>query len=238
MYLCCTQMTNVECHKNCIMKKYLVLALAVIVTLGTSASKVETCSIKSKLLNAKVQYNVYLPDGYDRSQYRYECSASDTDRSRPWQVSAFRTGISHTRTSGSIQTVISQISSRAYDIKPCAQRCTKSHKEVKKLFFSKIRLRFLAQNRDFFVLTDYILCKSDILCRSCANLCRRCANGLFLCRSENPLFTGISEVLCSVVQCCASFFSRTRTKEANNRQKKEPQTLHSGWDPAENRCYD
>lgn len=67
MYLCCTQMTNVECHKNCIMKKYLVLALAVIVTLGTSASNVETCSIKSKLLNAKVQYNVYLPDGYDRS---------------------------------------------------------------------------------------------------------------------------------------------------------------------------
>lgn len=67
MYLCCTQMTNVECHKNSIMKKYLVLALAVIVTLGTSASKVETCSIKSKMLNAKVQYNVYLPDGYDRS---------------------------------------------------------------------------------------------------------------------------------------------------------------------------
>lgn len=67
MYLCCTQMTNVECHKNCIMKKYLVLALAVIVTLGINASKVETCSIKSKLLNAKVQYNVYLPDGYDRS---------------------------------------------------------------------------------------------------------------------------------------------------------------------------
>ena len=51
------------------MKKYLLIALAVIVALGTNASRVETCSIQSKLLNAKVQYNVYLPDGYDKSEY-------------------------------------------------------------------------------------------------------------------------------------------------------------------------
>ena len=37
-------------------------------------------------------------DEHDRSQYRYEYSARDTDRSRLKQASAFRIGIGHTKT--------------------------------------------------------------------------------------------------------------------------------------------
>ena len=52
---------------GCIMKKYLLVVLVMAVALCANASKIETCSIQSRLLNAKVPYNVYLPDGYDRN---------------------------------------------------------------------------------------------------------------------------------------------------------------------------
>lgn len=53
------------------MKKHFLMALALMSVLATHAGKVVTDSIKSTVLNATVKYNIYLPDGFDKSQKKY-----------------------------------------------------------------------------------------------------------------------------------------------------------------------
>ena len=57
----------------CKMKKTLtLLSLAMLLpALSASAGKVVTDSLQSAVLNARVMYNVYLPDGFDTSGKQY-----------------------------------------------------------------------------------------------------------------------------------------------------------------------
>lgn len=67
-YLC--PIRYVICTMNMIglrMKRFLYSVIAVMVASSVSASRVETCSVDSRLLGTAVWYNVYLPDGYDGS---------------------------------------------------------------------------------------------------------------------------------------------------------------------------
>ena len=50
---------------------YLSLLLALVPALSARAGKVVTDSLQSKILGAQVKYNVYLPDGFDKSEQLY-----------------------------------------------------------------------------------------------------------------------------------------------------------------------
>ena len=63
---------KISSQKNFAMKTKLILfAVAWAVSLAANAGKVLTDSIVSKTLNATVKYNVYLPDGFDRTDKKY-----------------------------------------------------------------------------------------------------------------------------------------------------------------------
>lgn len=53
------------------MKKLLSVMLLSMLSLPTWAGRVVTDSVKSEVLGATVKYNVYLPDGFERSQQQY-----------------------------------------------------------------------------------------------------------------------------------------------------------------------
>jgi hypothetical protein len=75
--------------------------------------------------------------------------------------------------------------------------------------------------------TAFSLCRRDFFCATpifCAKFVHRCAGfvqtGHFLCRCGMPLFTGVPEDLCTVVQCCAAFYTRTRTRIKSRRHQR------------------
>ncbi|MBR4755615.1 MAG: esterase family protein [Bacteroidales bacterium] len=50
---------------------YLTLGLLLVPVLSAKAGKIVTDSLKSSILGAEIKYNVYLPDGYDKSEELY-----------------------------------------------------------------------------------------------------------------------------------------------------------------------
>ena len=83
----------------------------------------------------------------------------------------------------------------------------------------------------------FLLCKWYIFCAIliiCARFVQRRARFVqkarFLCIIGKPVFTGVPELLCTLVQCCAPSVSRAHAKESNTYLINEPQTFHNGQD--------
>lgn len=83
---------------------------------------------------------------------------------------------------------------------------------------------FYCVNDIFFV--QYLLFVQD-LCSHEQDLCKK---AFFLCIIGKPVFTGVPELLCTLVQCCAPSVSRAHAKESNTYLINEPQSFHNGQD--------
>ena len=115
-----------------------------------------------------------------------------------------------------------------------AQRCLK---EIDG-WFSGIYIIVYLHKFLFYLCKWYIFCAILNICaRFVQHRARFVQKGRFLCAIEIPVFIGIPEDLCTLVQCCAPSESRAHAKESTRILQMSPRRFTAARTPAENYYY-